>query len=138
MPIFCPSPRTKLNVLHPVEKVMSFHFTCAISHSNDLLLSVLIAADDALKSAIEAGNKTSEQADLKFREVIHLLSGFEKDFPSNDSTLDPNFGGTDARKAKSDKSESPLTILRSLKENLQAKVNFPSVSSPLNADADES
>jgi hypothetical protein len=97
---------------------------------------VLIAADDALKSAIEAGNKTSEQVDKKFREVIYMLSEFEKDFPSKDSTSDPN-SGTDTNSKKT-MSESPLTILDNLKKNVHAKVNIPSVSSLLNADADES
>jgi hypothetical protein len=136
MQIFRPSPRAKLNFLHPVEKVMPFPFTCAMLHSNDLLLSVLIAADDALKSAIEAGNKTSEQVDKKFRELIYMLSEFEKDFPSKDSTSDP-YSGTDTNLKKT-KSESPLTILDNLKKNVHAKVNIPSVSSLLNADADKS
>jgi hypothetical protein len=97
---------------------------------------VLLAADDALKSASNAGNKTSEKVDKKFREVIHLLGAFEKDFPS---ASDPNAGGMVTREEKmsaSDKSDSPSTILHSLKKNLHAKVRFPSVS--LTLDADES
>ena len=37
MPILCPSPlaSTKLEFLHPVEKVM-FRFVCAMPHSTDL------------------------------------------------------------------------------------------------------
>ena len=95
----------------------------------------MIAADDAIKSAAEAGNKTSSETDNKFREVIHMLSGFEKDFLSEDSTSDPNIGGMVAEEAKiSDRSRSPSTILYALKKNLHAKVKSPSVFLPLNAD----
>ena len=92
--------------------------------------SVLIAADNALKSANEGGNRTSQHVDKKFREAILLLSDFEKDFPSKDPTWgdsDPNIGRTDTREAKiSDKLESgsPSTILHNLKKGLHAKVNF--------------
>jgi hypothetical protein len=95
---------------------------------------VLIAADDALKSAAVAGDRTSEEVDEKFREAINLLSGFEKDFLSQ-LTSDPKIGGKLVWQAKtSDESETPLTILNALKENLHAKVSFPSISLPLNAD----
>lgn len=101
---------------------------------------MLIAADDALKSAAVAGDRTSEKVDKKFREAIHLLSGFEKDFPSK--PLDPNtISGTDSSESfpweakNSDETESPLTILNALKGNLHAKVEFPSVPLPLNADS---
>jgi hypothetical protein len=83
---------------------------------------VLIAADDALKSASEAGSRASMEVDEKFREAIDLLSGFEKDLPSKDPTSDPNISRTGK------KSDSPLTILNALKKNLHAKVKFPSVS----------
>jgi hypothetical protein len=93
---------------------------------------VLIAADDALKSAAEAGYRTSEEVDKKFGDAIHLLSGFEKDFPSKDPTSDPNIAGTIIREAKmGDEFKSPSTILSALKKNLHAKVKFPSVSLPL-------
>jgi hypothetical protein len=101
---------------------------------------VLIAADDALKSAAKAGNRTSMQVDEKFREAIDLLSGFEKDFPSMDPTSDPNIGRSVTREnlegkmSDSDKSDSPSTILYALKKYLHAKVKFPSVSLYLNAD----
>jgi hypothetical protein len=89
---------------------------------------VLIAADDALKFAAEAGAWTSKEVDKKFGEAIDLLSSFEKDFPSKDPMSDPNIGGMVTREAKmSDKSESPATILDALKKNLHAKVKFPSV-----------
>jgi hypothetical protein len=92
---------------------------------------VLIAADDALKSAAEAGNRTPE-VDKKFEEAIDLLSRFEKGFPPKNPTSGPNIGGTVTR--MSDESKSPSTILYALKKNLHAKVMFPSVSSLLNAD----
>jgi hypothetical protein len=72
--------------------------------------------------------------DKKFREAIHLLSGFEKDFPSRDQTSDPNINGTVTMEAESDKSESPSTILNTLENDLHAKVRFTSISLPLNAD----
>jgi hypothetical protein len=108
-----------------------------------LMNRVLIVADDALKSAAESVDRTSV-VDKKFKEVIHALSGFEMDSLSEDPMSDPNIGGMDTRKAKSDKSESPpdlppespSTILHALKENLHAKVKFPSVS--LSLDVDES
>ena len=85
---------------------------------------MLIAADDALKSAAVAGDRTSEEVDEKFREAINLLSGFEKDFLSQ-LTSDPKIGGKLVWQAKtSDEFESPLVILNALKENLHAKVKF--------------
>ena len=96
---------------------------------------MLIAADHALKSAAEAGNWTSEEVDKKFGDAIRLLSGFEKDFPSEDPTSDPDFDGTVSRETKmSNKSKSPSAILHALKENLHSKVTFSSVSLLLNAD----
>jgi hypothetical protein len=96
---------------------------------------VLIAADDALKSAAQSVDRTSV-VDKKFREAIHLLSGFDMDPLSEDPMSGPAIGGTDTRNVKSDKSKSPSTILHALKENLHAKVKFPSVS--LSLDVDES
>ncbi|KAF8477821.1 hypothetical protein DFH94DRAFT_93912 [Russula ochroleuca] len=88
MPICCPSPQTKFEFLHPVEK-----------------------------SAAEAGDRTSN-VDKKFRETIHLLSRFEKEFPSKK----PNTGGTVTREAnRNDKSKSPSWILHALKKNLHSK-----------------
>jgi hypothetical protein len=98
---------------------------------------VLIAADDALKSAAESVDRSSE-VDKKFGEAINLLSGFEMDFPSDDPTSDPNIGWTVAREGPEGKlrykSKSPSTILHALKKDLHAKVKFPSVSLPLSAD----
>ena len=93
---------------------------------------MLIAADNAIKSAAEPGDGISEKADRKFARAILLLSGFEKDFPSKDPTSDPNIGGVVTREANlSDTSKSPSTILHALKMNLHALVKFLSVSSPL-------
>ena len=89
---------------------------------------MLIAADDALKSAAEPGDGISEKANRKFARTILLLSDFEKDFPSKDPTSDPNIGG---EANLSDTPKSPSTILHALKMNLHALVKFISVSSPL-------
>lgn len=79
---------------------------------------MLIASDEALRSADEAGNEISKEVDDKFREAICLLSDLEKDFPDKDR----------------DKSRSALMILHALKADLHSKVRSPSVSLPLNAD----
>ena len=89
---------------------------------------VLIAADNALKSAVERGDTTSMEVDKKFGEAIDLLCAFEKDFPSKCSTSDPNIDGTVTREAKiSDHSGSPLTVLGALKKNIHSKVKLPPV-----------
>ena len=90
---------------------------------------MFLAADDALKFAA-AANRTSKEVDKKFGEAIHLLSSFEKDFPSKDPTSNSKVGGMVTRDAKMSGSESPLTILYALKENLHSKVKLPSVSLP--------
>ena len=101
---------------------------------------MLTAADDALKSAAEAPpydrDRASKQVDKKFEETIHLLSRFEKDFPSKDL----NIGGTvtrdrrDAKMPVGNKFESPSMILYALKTSLHSKVKFLLVSLSLNAD----
>ena len=95
---------------------------------------MLIAADDALKSTFGARDEISEKIDKKFGDAIDLLSAFEKDFPSKDSTPDdpdPNIGWT-ATEAKI--SKSPSTILHALRKNLHSKVGLSSVYLPLHAD----
>jgi hypothetical protein len=88
---------------------------------------VLIAADDAIKSAAEAGDRTSKKVDKKFRKAIDMLGCFEKDFPVKGPS-DPNIVEMDTRKAKiSDESRCPSTILYALKDNLHSKVKFPLV-----------
>ena len=97
---------------------------------------MFVAADDALKSAA-ASHRTSKDVDRKFGEVIDLLSGFERDFPSKDPTSDSKVSGTAPREAKtSDESKlsRPLNILHALKENLHSKVTSPIGFLPLNAD----
>ena len=102
---------------------------------NKPIKRMLIAADDALNSAVEVRDGTSIEVDKKFREAIDLLCAFEKDFPSKYSTSDPNIDGTVTREAKmSDSFGSPLTVLDALKKNIHAKVKLPSVSRLLNAD----
>ena len=89
---------------------------------------MLIAADDALKSAAENGEWTSNEVDRKFGEAIHLLCAFEKDFSLEDPTTDPNIcekcGKVTAEAKISDGFGSPSAILRVLKENLHATVTF--------------
>jgi hypothetical protein len=95
---------------------------------------VLIVADDALKSAAEAGDRISRKVDKEFSKAINLLSSFEKDF-SQEPTSDPNIDEKDTRKVKiSDESTHPSTILYALKKNLHSKVKFRSVSLPFNTD----
>ena len=91
---------------------------------------MLIAADDALESAINAGYRsTSEVVDNKFRMAIDLLDDFAQEFPLKNSTSDPNIGGTVTGEVKmSVESKSPLMILHALKTNLHSNVKFPSVS----------
>ena len=91
---------------------------------------VLIAADDALNSAVEVGDGTTIEVDKKFGEAIDLLSAFEKDFPSKDSTSDPNIGATSSVTSEAMMSEysgSPLTVLGALKKNIHSKVKLPPV-----------
>ena len=85
---------------------------------------LLTAADNAIKSAADAGDRTSRKVDKKFEKAIRVLNNFEKDFPSQDPKSDPSIGGTVTKEAKSDKSESPSTILYALRKNLHTKVNF--------------
>ena len=99
---------------------------------------MLIAADDALMYAAKAGDRISEEVDKKFRQAIHLLSAFEKDFSSKDLASDPNIGGTITGEAnlndKFDLSKYALAILCALKRNLHAKVKLSSVSFSLDAE----
>jgi hypothetical protein len=44
---------------------------------------VLQIVDDALKSAIELGTKTSKEADMKFEGAINVTRGFKEDLPCN-------------------------------------------------------
>ena len=92
---------------------------------------MLVAADDALRSAAESecGNRRSEKLEGKFATVINLLVSFEKDSFSEPSVPNIYEMATQARKANmSDASKSPSMILYALKRNLHSKVKFPSVS----------
>ena len=91
---------------------------------------MLIAADDALFPAAEAGDKTSMEVDKKFEEVIKLLRTFEKNFPfvSKDQTSESKGGGKVTEEADmSDNAMSPSTILDSLGKKLYIRVTFSSV-----------
>ena len=81
---------------------------------------LLIAADNTLKSADEAGNKTSKVVDNKFKRAIRLLSDLEKDFPFKDRSITVT-----GEERTSNKSKSPSKILYALKKNLHAKASFP-------------
>jgi hypothetical protein len=83
---------------------------------------VLIAADDALKSAAEVEDRTSE-IDKKFEEAIDMLSAFEKNFPFEPPKLGPNIVGTVTRGA-SDQYKYASMILSLLKCNLHSRVKF--------------
>ena len=100
---------------------------------------MLIAADDTLFPAAEAGDKTSMEVDKKFGEAIKLLRAFERNFPSGfvskDPTSDSKIGGKVTRDASmSDNPMSPSTILDSLENKLYIRVKFPSVLLTLNGD----
>ena len=49
--------------------------------------SVLIATDDALRSAAEAGGRASSELDEKFVTVINMLDDFDHAFYSEDPML---------------------------------------------------
>jgi hypothetical protein len=82
----------------------------------------LITADNALRPAAGAKDRTFKGIDAQFEEVIHMLCCFEKDFPSEEQTSDPNIGNGEGR--TSDWSKSPSTILYALKKSLHANVKF--------------
>ena len=90
--------------------------------------SVLVAADDALRSAAEAGNRASSELDDKFVNVINMLDDFDHAFYSEDPVLGQNVDGAVMEAAKrNDMSEFSLATL-SLHEEAQAKVRFSSSS----------
>lgn len=93
---------------------------------------MLIAADDALTSAAEARYLTSrKKVDKKLRELVDLLSRFERDFKN--SMSGPSIDGMVTTEANP---KSPLAsmVLQTLKDNLHAKVKCPFVSLSLNTD----
>ena len=86
----------------------------------------MITADNALRSAAGAKDRTFKGIDAQFEEVIHMLCCFEKDFPSEEPTSDPNIGNGEGRMCDRSKSpcESPSTIFYALKKSLHANVKF--------------
>ena len=82
----------------------------------------MIAADHALKSAVEAGDRTSEKADKELREAAELLRALKEHLPSKDPTPGPR---TIARETNFD-SETMLYVLDNGLYN--SKVKFLSVS----------
>ena len=66
--------------------------------------------------------------------MVHLLSSFEKDFPSDDPTSDPNIGPMVREAGMRGRPGSPSMFLYALSKDLHAKVSIPSVSLPLNFD----
>jgi hypothetical protein len=130
MPTFCASPRTKLNLHYPVEKVTPSRFSvpCFILIAYK---SVLTATDDALRSAAETGNRASSELDEKFVKVINMLDEFDHAFYSEDSLLGQNVDRAVIEAAKrNDMSELSLATL-SLHEDAHAKVRFSPASSLL-------
>ncbi|KAF8495548.1 hypothetical protein F5888DRAFT_564351 [Russula emetica] len=76
------------------------------------LRNVLIATDDALSSAAEAGSKASSELDEKFVKVINMLDDFDHAFCSEDPVLGQNVDGAVIEAAKrSDMSEFSLATL---------------------------
>lgn len=91
--------------------------------------SVLIATDDALRSAAEAGSRASSELDEKFVTVINMLDDFDHAFYSEDPVLGQNVDGAVIEAAKrNDMSEFSLATL-SLHEDSYAKVRFSPASS---------
>ena len=73
---------------------------------------MLTAADDALKSAAEAGNNRSERADNKFRKAISLLD------PTRVSVSMLGIYGAST-------TLYPHIVLSALKSDLHARVRLP-------------
>ena len=96
---------------------------------------MLIAADDALKTATEAGKRTSKEVDKKFEEAINLLRAFEKDFPARSEGPRPDRGPVAREANTSNKSAFPSTILHGLKKKFHAaEVTFSYIHLLLNSD----
>ncbi len=93
------------------------------------LKSVLIATDDALRFAAEAGGRTSSEVDEKFVKVINMLDDFDGVFYSEDRVLDQNVDGAVIEAVRrNDMSEFTLSAL-SLNEDSHAKVRSQPASS---------
>ena len=75
---------------------------------------MLQVVDDALRSATEARKKTSNDADVKFKEAIDALSAYEKKCYSRETVTQ-----TMVEAEAKDKSSS--TILKRLKETFRVR-----------------
>jgi hypothetical protein len=94
---------------------------------------VLIATDDALRVAAEAGGRTSNEVDEMFVKVINMLDDFDSVFYSEDRVLDQNVDGAVIEAARrNDMSEFSLSTLP-LNEDSHAKVRSQPASSLSNA-----
>jgi hypothetical protein len=91
--------------------------------------SVLIATDDALRSAAEAGSRAPSELDEMFVRVINMLDDFDHAFYSEDPLLGQIVDGAVIEAAKrNDMSEFSLATL-SLHEDADANVRFSPASS---------
>jgi hypothetical protein len=91
--------------------------------------SLLIATDDALRSAAEAGSRAPSELDEKFVKVINMLDDFDHAFYSENPLLGQNVDGAVIEAAKrNDMSELSLATL-SLHEDALANVRFSPASS---------
>jgi hypothetical protein len=85
---------------------------------------VLIATDDALRSAAEAGSRAPSELDEMFVRVINMLDDFDHAFYSEDPLLGQIVDGAVIEAAKrNDMSEFSLATL-SLHEDADANVRF--------------
>jgi hypothetical protein len=90
---------------------------------------VLVATDDALRSAAEAGSRASSELDEKFVKVINMLDDFDHMFYSEDSLLGQNVDRAVIEAAKRDDMPEFSLATLSLHEDAHAKVRFSPASS---------
>jgi hypothetical protein len=86
----------------------------------------LQVVDDALRSAAEVKNKTSEVVDKKFEMAIEMLGRYETAYHPKDPTLDNGRAKTvrERMEEATTKDKSSSGILNTLKEKLRMKVRF--------------
>ena len=75
---------------------------------------MLQVIDDALRSATEAGKKTSKEADEKFKRAIYALSAYETKYHSRESV-------THVMAEAEAKDKSSSTGLEGLKEKFRVR-----------------
>ena len=87
---------------------------------------VLQVVDDALRSAAEVKNQTSEVVDKKFEIAIEMLSGYETDHYPKGPTLDNSRAKTvrERMEEATMKDKWSSGILNTLKEKLRMKVRI--------------